>query len=404
MEPFKALTFLAAAGIVSFVGVGAVGFYAGYSAGRGNLEPVLAAGPGGTVSLKPVLEDIRALSKQVEALAAVRARPASDADSAGRPVLDEIKALATKIEGLKGQTSSAPGSDRSASSPAPDYSESFQDIRDQIRALNTKFEKQEPKTPKALVDEIRSLSASVQTQEPNARRAIAEEVRSAVTILQNSEPKVPKALMDEVRTISANVRAQDARPQMSVIDQIKVLMASVEALKAKIPDDLEGQLQTLAERPGAASAATSERGRTDAGIGPEVAQLRQLVAAASDQFGKCQTQLASMTGTGFAPQSSPAANTVAVSQGARQEPSAVVFYDNVMLKKDQEKQYDEIGVKLALQSIAPRQVRVAINRQGFGLAFGERKVFRSQDVECELNLMETNLNESQARVSISCKR
>src|ERR1700720_2798975 len=160
MEPFKALTFLAAAGIVSFVGVGAVGFYAGYSAGRGNLEPVLAAGPGGTVSLKPVLEDIRALSKQVEALASVRARPASDADSAGRPVLDEIKALATKIEGLKGQTSSAPGSDRSASSPAPDYSESFQDIRDQIRALNTKFEKQEPKTPKALVDEIRSLSAS----------------------------------------------------------------------------------------------------------------------------------------------------------------------------------------------------------------------------------------------------
>jgi hypothetical protein len=403
MEPFKALTFLAAAGIVSFVGVGAAGFYAGYSAGRGNPDPlVLAPGPAGTVSLKPVLEDIRALSKQVEALAAVRARPASDADSGGRPVLDEIKALATKIEGLKGQTSSAPGSDRSASSAAPDYSESFQDIRDQIRALNTKFEKQEPKTPKALVDEIRSLSASVQTQEPNARRAIAEEMRSAVAILQNSEPKVPKALMDELRTISANVRAQDARPQVSVIDQIKVLMASVEALKAKIPDDLEGQLQTLGERAG--SGATSERGRTDAGIGPEVAQLRQLVAAASDQFGKCQTQLASMAGTGFAPQSSPAGNAIAVSQGARQEPSAVVFYDNVMLKKDQEKQYDEIGVKLALQSIAPRQVRVAINRQGFGLAFGERKVFRSQDVECELNLMETNLNESQARVSISCKR
>jgi hypothetical protein len=126
---------------------------------------------------------------------------------------------------------------------------------------------------------------------------------------------------------------------------------------------------------------------------------------ASDQFGKCQSQLASLTAAGFAqPQQAAAGNAVTVSQGNRQEPSAVVFYDNVMLRKDQEKQYDEIGVRLSLQSIGPRQVRLAVNRQGFGLSFGERKVFRSQDVECELNLMETNLNDSQARVSISCKR
>ena len=151
------------------------------------------------------------------------------------------------------------------------------------------------------------------------------------------------------------------------------------------------------------------RGRGDSGgsVAGEVAQLHQLVAAASDQFGRCQTQLASLSsaGTGFAQQQAPApaATAVAMSQAGRQ-PSTVVFYDNVMLKKDQEKQYDEIGVKLALQSVGPRQVKVAVNRQGVGLAFGERKVFRSQDVECELNLMETNLNEAQARVSISCKR
>jgi hypothetical protein len=107
---------------------------------------------------------------------------------------------------------------------------------------------------------------------------------------------------------------------------------------------------------------------------------------------------------GTAASPTPAATTVAVSQPPRQEPSAVVFYDNVMLKKDQEKQYDEIGVRLSLQSVGSRQVRVAVNRQPFGLSFGERKVFRSQDVECEINLMETNLNDSQARVSLSCKR
>src|SRR5262249_27845812 len=111
MEPFKALTFLTAAGIVSLVGAGAAGFYAGYSAGRGNLEEIKAqiangpagnaAGNGGTVSLKPVLEDIRALSKQVEALSAVKARPVSDSEPGNKAVLEELKALSRQLDSLK---------------------------------------------------------------------------------------------------------------------------------------------------------------------------------------------------------------------------------------------------------------------------------------------------------------
>jgi hypothetical protein len=391
MEPLKALTLLATAGVVSLVGAGAAGFYAGYSAGRGNLEEIKAqiasapatvsTGAGGTVSLKPVLEDIRALSKQVEALAAVRSGPtAATADTTDRskPLVDEIKALARQVEALKGQQQGAVATSPAAGSP--DYSEALQDIRDQIKTLNVKFDKQEPKAAKPLIDEIRSLSASVQAQEPLVRRAIGEEVRSAVSVLQNAEPKVPKALLDEVRTISANVRTPDARPQASVVDQIKILTAAVEALKSRLPED---------------------GSHGSAAAGADVDQIRQLVMTASEQFGRCQTQLASLA-PGVTAQ--PAQNSVLVSQTPRQEPSTVVFYDNVMLKKDQEKQYDEIGVHLSLQSVAPRQVKLAINRQGVGLSFGERKVFRSQDVECELNLMETNLNDSQARVSISCKR
>ena len=99
----------------------------------------------------------------------------------------------------------------------------------------------------------------------------------------------------------------------------------------------------------------------------------------------------------------PTAAALSVSQ-EKPEPAALVFYDNVMLKRDQEKQYDEIGVRLALQTVGSREVRVAVNRQPFSLSFGERKVFRSQDVECEVNLMETNLKETQARLSISCRR
>ncbi len=428
MEPLKALTFLTAAGIVSLVGAGAIGFYAGYSAGRGNLSEIkavianapvaIATGSGGAVSLKPVLEDIRALSKQVETLAAVKSRPAADAEpgtkpvleevralarqvealasvkarpaadteQSAKPVLDEIKALARKVDGLKAAPASSSPEHKVA--VVPDYTDALHEITEQVHSVNAKLDKQEPKAPKALIDEIRLLSASIQTLEPNTRRAIAEEVHSSLAALQNTEPKAPRALMDEIRTISANVRSQDTRPQAAISDQIKVLAASIDALKSRLSED-------------------GARRSGDGGVSAELAQLHQLVAAASDQFGKCQTQLASFAGSGASLAAQPAttaASAVAVSQSAHREPSAVVFYDNVMLRKDQEKQYDEIGVRLALQSVGPRQVRLAVNRQGFGLSFGERKVFRSQDVECELNLMETNLNDSQARVSISCKR
>ncbi len=236
MEPLKALTLLGAAGIISLVGAGAGGFYAGYSAGRGDTGQVaISNGSGGTVSLKPVLEDIRALSKQVEALGTKTASSGAP-EPVAKPVLDEIKALSRQIEGIKASPQTPAGERQAAATP--DYSDELSGIRDQIKALNVKVEKQaEPKAPKALVDEIRGLAASVQTQEPNARRAIAEEIRSAVATLQNAEPRAPKAILDELRNISANVRSQESRAQPSVVDQIKILTATIEALKAKLPDE-----------------------------------------------------------------------------------------------------------------------------------------------------------------------
>ncbi|WKW52448.1 hypothetical protein [Rhodomicrobium lacus] len=405
MEPFKALTLVVAAAAVSLVTAGAAGFYAGYSAGRGNLAEIrtylaeapvsVAAGPGGApVSLKPVTDEIRALSGRIEALAAEQPKPVAapaDASASAKPVLDEIRALARQLDGVKAEVSrghavAAPTAviERTATA-SPDYSDALTDIREQVRGLALKLDKQEPKAPKALVDEIRSLGAAVQAQDSGTRKVV-DEVRTGFASLQNAEPKAPKALVEEVRAISATISAQAAKPQVSVVDQIKILQASIESLKARLASGHESASSDSAD----------------------LAQIRQLLLAATEQFGKCQTQLASYSGAASAPVaqtvSAPAAAAISVSPSTRQEPAAVVFYDNVMLKKDQEKQYDEIGVRLALQAIGPKQVKVAVNRQGFGLAFGERKVFRSQDVECEINLMETNLNEAQARVSLSCKR
>ena len=160
MEPLKALTLLAATGIISLVGAGAAGFYAGYSAGHGKLDerantPVaIATGPGGTVSLRPVLEDIRALSKQVEALSAAQSH-VSAADEQ-KPLIDEIRALARQVDGLKALPVTRTREDGARVSTSQDYTPALQDIREEIRALNLKLEKGETRAPKQLVDEMRS--------------------------------------------------------------------------------------------------------------------------------------------------------------------------------------------------------------------------------------------------------
>ena len=206
------------------------------------------------------------------------------------------------------------------------------------------------------------------------------------------------------------------------LDEMKAYVSSVQgfipagsggavSLKPVLDD-----LQKLSKH---VEALTAARADAAAGRDPGTKQILDEIKGLSTQIdGLRQSSLKPFTASpalidrpGFTPSepgtgstaSAATATALAVSQ-EKPEPAAVVFYDNVMLKRDQEKQYDEIGVRLALQTVGSREVRVAVNRQPFGLSFGERKVFRSQDVECEINLMETNLKETQARLSISCRR
>ena len=180
-------------------------------------------------------------------------------------------------------------------------------IGEEVRSAVANSQNAEPKAPKAIVEELKSLNSSIQSQEPAMRRAVAEELRAVVASLQNAEPKVPKAILDEIRAVSANAKAQETRPQSpqaSLVDQIKVLQASVEALKARLSE---------------------ERGRGDSAASADIAQLRQLVATASDQFGKCQTQLASIGGPGSGAAAQQAATATAaaitVSQERKAEPA-----------------------------------------------------------------------------------
>ncbi len=164
MEPFKALTFLAAVGIVSFVGAGAAGFYAGYSAGRGNLDEIkaqIAGLPSGgdagaaarALALKPVQEDLRALTKQVETLTAVKP-VAFDPSQAAKPVLDEIKALSRQFEGWKAR----PAADADQGASNRPVLEEIKALARQVETLKARPGAEPEQGLKPVLEEIKALS------------------------------------------------------------------------------------------------------------------------------------------------------------------------------------------------------------------------------------------------------
>jgi hypothetical protein len=318
MEPFKALTFLAATAVLSLVGAGGAGFYVGYKAGRQNLEEFKAhlAAKAPVVSLK-----------------GAEGQPVVNVNMT--PVLDEVRALAKEVDGLRAGGGQLDG------------------IAGRLKTVSEKLEAQE----------------------------------AALADLRKAASLPSKAVIDEIRSLKDNLKDMQLAATKPVVEELRYLGNQVSALNPP-----------AGSASAAGGGAVAERSKADPAVSTEIVQLRQLIAAATEQFGRCQSQLAGYTTAAFQPkpQSAPA--------DPRGGPGNVVLSDNVVLKRDEEKLYNDIGVRLSLQGIAAKQVKLAVNRQGFGLAFGERKVFRHQDVECELNLMETNLNEGEAKVNISCKR
>ena len=149
-----------------------------------------------------------------------------------------------------------------------------------------------------------------------------------------------------------------------------------------------------------------EKVRDDPAVKQELGSVKQLLLEANNQYQACKQNLTVLQ-TKFdelkTSNSTKVALTTTETPTAR-EGGSVVLFDNVLLKRDQNKLYNDVDVSLSLQSIASRSVKVAVNQQTVGLSFGERKIFQHGDVTCELVLMETDLEGGKARFSIACKR
>lgn len=163
MHPMRLITYAVITSIVTLVAMGGIGFYAGYSAGRGDLEElktVIAAGgsPEGAEAL------IKAVREQAGVAQAAPAAPEVDLE----PLIDEIRNMSTQLGSLEKQVAQQPvgaegaeGGDVELSNVRQLLAETngqYQTCRQNLTTLQSQFEElktstqvalQQPETPKS---------------------------------------------------------------------------------------------------------------------------------------------------------------------------------------------------------------------------------------------------------------
>ena len=218
----------------------------------------------------------------------------------------------------------------------------------------------------------------------SAGRGKMEDVKALIAA--SSSPEHAAALSE---LLKKQDNAPAAAPDFSpVIQEIRTLSTQIGRLE-----------QTTASTPDKTSS------RDDSKTKDELATLRQRLTATTDQYNSCRQDMNVLEAKlREAAPAQAAVSTAAAKADTARDPASVVLFDNVQLKRDQNKVYNDVDVALSLQAVASRSARLAVNQQSFGISFGERKIFQHKDVTCELVLMETDLEGNQARVSIACKR
>lgn len=221
----------------------------------------------------------------------------------------------------------------------------------------------------------------------SAGRGDLTEVKALIAASASPESAATLAEMLKKPAESTPAAAPDLSP---VLDEIRTMSAQIGRLEQSVPASVQ---------------ANGANG--DAKVKDELASLKLRLTTATEQYNTCQADVKLLEAKLKEPPAAQnAVNTAAQKTTAenQRDPSSVVLFDNVLLKRDQNKLYNDVDVALSLQSVASRSAKVAVNQQSFGISFGERKIFQHKDVTCELALMETDLEGSQARLSIACKR
>jgi len=225
----------------------------------------------------------------------------------------------------------------------------------------------------------------------SAGRGDMEELKTLIAA--GGSPENAQALAEALKQQSSVSTATPEVDLDPVLEEIRSMSAQIGKL-----EEQAAQEPKVAER-------VVEKVTKDPATQRELANVKQLLSEANDQFQTCKRDLTTLQ-TQFE-ELKTSTQQVALNASESQaagEAGSVVLFDNVLLRRNKSKQYPDVDVALSLESIASRSAQVAVNQQSLGISFGERKIFQHRDVTCELVLMETDLEGARARFSIACKR
>jgi hypothetical protein len=204
MHPMRLITYALLTSIVSLVAMGGIGFYAGYSAGRGDLEElktVIAAGgsPEGAQALIEAVREQAGVSTQA-------APPAPEVDL--EPLIAEIRTMSTQLGSLERQVAEQPQpAERVVEGGDPEVAVELTNVKQLLTETNSQYQvcRQNLTTLQSQFEELKT-SADVAVRETETPKSSGSVVLFDNVLLGRNENKLYRDV-----DVSLSLESMDSR-------------------------------------------------------------------------------------------------------------------------------------------------------------------------------------------------
>ncbi|MBX2804535.1 MAG: hypothetical protein KTR19_01065 [Hyphomicrobiales bacterium] len=203
MHPMRLITYAVLTSIVSLVAMGGIGFYAGYSAGRGDLEEmktVIAAG-GSPEAAQALIAAVRE-----QAGISAPAAPAPEVDL--EPLLAEIRSMSTQLGTLERQVAQQPRTAESAAeNEDPATVAELSNVKELLVETNSQYQtcRQNLTSLQSQFEELKT-STQVSLRQSNARQSGGSVVLFDNVLLTRNENKLYRDV-----DVSLSLQSMDSR-------------------------------------------------------------------------------------------------------------------------------------------------------------------------------------------------
>ncbi len=158
MHPMRLITYAVLTSVASLVAMGGVGFYVGYSAGRGDMEELktLIAAGGSPENAKVLADLLKQQSASAEA-----APPAKEVDL--NPVLDEIRSMSAQIGKLEERAAEQPVVAADQGKDDPGATKELSNVKQLLSESNNQYQvcRQSLTTLQTQYEELKTSSQQV---------------------------------------------------------------------------------------------------------------------------------------------------------------------------------------------------------------------------------------------------